>query len=300
MATIAEEEVLEPTTEEAPIEEVVADEEVVSQEVENGAEEESTDPEPVEEEEGIEITLNDESLTSEEEEEEKIPWVRQVRKDYREAKKQNRELQKRLEELEAAKEQKPTTLGPKPKLEDFDYDTERFEAATDEYYVQKAQVQQQEAQKQAVQQEQEAQYQRQIQSYETAKTELGVSDFQEAEEAVMGLFDLEQQNVFLRATENPALAVYAVGKNLQRAGTLSQIKDPVKLAAELGKLESQLKVTKRKAKPSPETTVKGSSPNVNGKDSTLARLEAEALKTNDYTKVFAYEKKLKAQKLQQS
>jgi hypothetical protein len=49
-----------------------------------------------------------------------------------------------------------------------------------------------------------------------------------------------------------------------------------------------LKVTNRKAAPPPEKTVQGTGRVTGSVDSTLDRLRADAEKSGDYSKVFAY------------
>jgi len=261
--------------------------------VEEGAEEATAQPdEEPSGDETVEIKLGEESLTSEEEE--AAPnWVRDLRKEYRETKKQNRELQKRLEEKEAAIEQKPTSLGPKPKLGDFEYDSDKHEAAMDAWYSTKSQVEAEKRQAEAEEQRQRDEWQQKLNSYEEKKEALGVKDYQDSEELAMETFDQTQQSLILEATDNPALVIYALGKRPEKAKELASIKNPVKLVAAMAKLEAQLKVSKVKTKPAPEKTISGSSANTGGMDSTLERLEAEALKTGDYTKVFRYERDLK-------
>jgi len=285
----------------AELEPEVLEEEVQVEEADEVVDSDQTEVESVEaeaEEESVEITLGDESLTSTEEE--KAPdWVRDLRKSNKEVKKQNRELQKRLEEMNEAKQPEPTSLGKKPKLEDFDFDTERFEGATDEWYATKKKVDEQNAVQEAAVQQQNQEWQDKLSAYESSKGELGVADYQDSEDVALETFDQTQQGILLQGSDNPALAIYAIGKNPQRAKELASITDPVKFAFAVAKLESQLKVTKKKARPAPEQTLSGST-STSGVDSTLQRLEAEALKTNNYTKVFAYEKKLKAKSKQQS
>lgn len=285
-----EEEVATTTTDN--IEDLSVLEEASTESVELGAEEASTTPDEDDVEEKVEISLGDESLTSEEEEEKAPDWVRELRREYRETKKQNRELQKRLEEKEVAIEQKPTSLGPKPKLEDFDYDSDRFDAALDTWYTTKNQVEAERQKAKAESERQQAEWQQKLKSYDEAKASLGVPDYQDSEDLAMETFDQTQQSLILEAMDNPALAIYALGKRPEKAKELASIKNPVKFVAAMAKLESQLKVSKVKTKPAPEKTISGSSKNTGGLDSTLERLEAEALKTGDYTKVYRYERDL--------
>ena len=66
--------------------------------------------------------------------------------------------------------------------------------------------------------------------------------------------------------------------------------DPVKFAFAVAKLETQLKVTNRKAAPPPESTVRGTGRVSGAVDSTLERLRADAEKTGDYSKVMQYKR----------
>ena len=59
-------------------------------------------------------------------------------------------------------------------------------------------------------------------------------------------------------------------------------------------LEAQLKVTPRKTKPEPERVISGASRSLSATtDSHLARLEAEADKTGDRSKIVSYKRQLK-------
>jgi inosine/xanthosine triphosphate pyrophosphatase family protein len=102
-----------------------------------------------------------------------------------------------------------------------------------------------------------------------------------------------QQGIIVQGADDPALLVYALGKNPKKLQELSSISDPVDFAFKLAKLEAQLKVTNKKA-PSPETRVKGAKTGVSSgsSDKVLERLRNEADKTGDYTKVLSYKKKL--------
>ena len=103
-------------------------------------------------------------------------------------------------------------------------------------------------------------------------------------------FNVTQQGIIVQGADNPALVVYALGKNPKKAKELASITDPVKFAIAVGKLETQLKVTNRKAPPPPEKTLQGTGPKSGAVDSTLERLRADAEKTGDYTKVLQYKR----------
>jgi hypothetical protein len=96
--------------------------------------------------------------------------------------------------------------------------------------------------------------------------------------------------VILQGADNPALVVYALGKNPKKAKELSSIADPVKFAFAVAKLEKELKVMPRKSAPAPERVVQTTGPKSGAVDSTLERLRAEAEKTGDYNKVMQYKR----------
>jgi hypothetical protein len=212
-------------------------------------------------------------------------WVKELRK-------ANREKEKRIRELEAkltqTTEKKPVILGPKPKLEDHDYDADRFEAALADWFDRKRVA---DAESQKVQQAEQAQkqaWQEKLDGYGKAKAELRVRDFEDAEAVAQELFNITQQGVVLQGADNPALVIYALGKNPKKATELAKIEDPVKFAFAVAKLEKELKVTNRKAAPAPERMISSTGRVSGAVDSTLERLREEAARTGNMTKVIQY------------
>ena len=214
-------------------------------------------------------------------------WVRELRKT-------NREKERRIRELEAklsatTTEIKPVvTLGPKPKLEEYDYDADRYEQAIDQWYDRKREYDREaDAALQSDLQEQKA-WQSTLNDYGKAKAELKVRDYEDAEETVQQLLNVTQQGVVLQGCDNPALVVYALGKNPKKTAELAKLNDPVKFAFAVAKLEKELKVTNRRAAPAPERVVSGTGRSSGAVDSTLERLREEAARTGNMTKVIAY------------
>ena len=120
-------------------------------------------------------------------------------------------------------------------------------------------------------------------------------DYDDAEHQVMEALSQTQQAVVLQGSDNPALVVYALGKNPKRAKELAAVTDPVKFAFAVAKLEAQLKVQPRSKPPAPERGVpSGTAPVSGASDATLERLRAEAERTGDYTKVVRFRQQLKA------
>jgi desulfoferrodoxin (superoxide reductase-like protein) len=218
-------------------------------------------------------------------------WVRELRKTNRELQRQNRELQGKLQST-AQTETKPVVLGKKPSLEEHDYDADKFEAALADWFERKRQADEANAKQEAEVMNQQKAWQAKLDGYGKAKAELRVKDFEDAEAVAQELFNITQQGVVLQGADNPALVIYALGKNPKKAKELSDIKDPVKFAFAVAKLEKELKVTNRRAAPPPERIVSGTGRVSGAVDSTLERLRAEAEKTGNMTKVIQY----KAQK----
>jgi len=239
------------------------------------------------------VSIGEES-PPQEEKEPAPEWVRELRKSYRELQRENRELKAKTVATQTVDE-KPLSLGAKPTLEQFDYDAEQFEGALEQWYETKRKVDEQESAKKAEQQKAEQEWQNTLKNYDGLRTQLRVKDYDEAESVVLESLDQTKQGIILHGAKNPALVVYALGKNPKKVKELSEINDPVKFAIAIGGLEKELKVTSRKtaSPPPPESKVRGSAPISGAVDSTLERLREEAARTGDHSKVFAYKQQLK-------
>jgi len=215
-------------------------------------------------------------------------WVRELRKSHRELQRRNRELEAKIQQ---APETNPVvTLGAKPSLESYDYDTEKYEASLADWYERKRSVDEQEAKARQAEQQQAEAWQQKLQGYAEAKTKLKVKDYDDAEEVAQQTFNVVQQGVMIQGAEDPALVIYALGKNPKKAKELAQIDDPVKFAFAVAKLESQLKISNRKAATRPEKQVSATAPIKGAVDSTLERLREEAARTGNMDKVMAYKR----------
>ena len=271
-----EEETLEE--EQLELEEVTEDEDVDGDP--SGVEE------PEEESEDIVVSIGEEPPPPEPE---PAPeWVRELRKSHRELQKRNRELEAQVHQTT---ETNPVvTLGAKPSLENHDYDTDKYEASLADWYERKRSVDDQQAQARQAEQQQADAWQQQLQGYADAKSKLKVRDYDDAEEVAQQTFNVVQQGVMIQGAEDPALVIYALGKNPKKAKELAQIDDPVKFAFAVAKLESQLKISNRKAATRPESKVSATAPIKGAVDSTLERLREEASKSGNMDKVMAYKR----------
>ena len=244
-------------------------------------------------EEGDEIvvTLGDEPAAEEEDQSRAPEWIRGLRKSNREKDHRIRELEKQVASATPAPQ--PVVLGPKPKAEDFNFDTEKYEQELDAWYAKKSQVDEaQRAQTQAAEQQQQKWASR-IDAVGKAASALKVSDHDEAVQAFEDAFSPIQIGIVMGGPDEAkttAALRYALGKNPKRAKELASITDPVKFAIALGKLETQLKVTPRKAAPAPERVIRSSVAGAAAIDKPLERMREEARRTGDYSKVTNYQR----------
>ena len=220
-------------------------------------------------------------------------WVRELRKTNRELQRQNRELQGKLQTT-AQTEPNPVALGKKPSLEDHDYDAEKFETALTDWFDRKRRADDAAAKQESEVMTQQKAWQSKLEGYGKAKAELRVKDYEDAESVAQELFSITQQGIVLQGADNPALVIYALGKNPKKAKDLSDITDPVKFAFAVAKLEKDLKVTNRRQAPAPERIITGTGRVSGAVDSTLERLREDAARTGNMTKVIAYKRQKKA------
>lgn len=256
----------------------------VEQEEEQSSDKET--PENPEETDEVVVHIGDTPVN---EEDGKAPqWVKDLRRQKREDTKRIRELEEKLAATQKA--DKPV-LGKKPALADadIDFDPVKFEAALEDWHEKKRTLDRQEEQERAQQQQQQQAWQQKLARYGDEKIKLKVPDYQEAEEAAYTTLSTIQQGIIVQGADNPALVVYALGKNPAKLKELADITDPVNFAVAIGKLETQLKVTKRTA-PAPEKVIKGAAPNTSAVNNQLDKLREEAEKTGDFSKVMEYKR----------
>lgn len=254
---------------------------------------EEGEAEPVAEADEVLVIIGDEEPPAETDADRAPQWVRELRKSHRELQRKVREYEER-ERVAPAAEPAAVVLPPKPTLEAADYDTEKYEAELEAWYRKRDQSEAAKRQAQTQADEQQKAWQQKLEAYGTAKKSLKVRDYDDAEHTVMDALSNTQQGIVIQGAENPALVVYALGKNPKKAKELAAVTDPVKFAFAVAKLEAQLKIQPRKQPPAPERSVPtGTAPVSGSSDSTLERLRAEAEKTGDHTKVIRYKQQLK-------
>lgn len=248
-----------------------------------------------ESEEGVVITIGDEESPASEGEDDPTASA-----PIRALRERNRALNAELKELrtKAASTPAPSqevVVGPKPRLDsdEIQFDPEKFEVALEAWHERKRVADIETRKKQDEQAAAQKEWQGRLETYSKLKSELKVPDFDEAESVVDETLSQTQRGMIVHAADNSATLLYALGKNPKKCKELASINDPVKFAFAVAKLETQLKVTPRKSAPMPETTIRGNG-RAPGNDAVLARLEAEADKTGDRTKIREYRAKLRA------
>lgn len=237
----------------------------------------------------IVVSIGDDPEPGEDDEKRAPEWVRELRKSNREKDRRIRELESKV--AQAAPAPQAIVVGEKPTLESCDYDAEMFERELEAWHTRKREADDQQRQRAQTEEQQRAQWQTRIDSVKTAAAGLKVKDYEDAGQVFDDTFSIMQQGIIIGGPEDPkasALLRYALGKNPKKAKELAAIKDPVKFAFAVAKLETQLKVTPRKSAPPPDRRVGSSVAGAAAVDSQLARLQAEADKTGDRSKVAAY------------
>jgi hypothetical protein len=213
-------------------------------------------------------------------------WLRELRRANKEDKKRIRELEEKLNAV--APKEDPVTIGAKPTLEGCEYDPDVFEVQLEAWHARKRQAAEMQAEAERQVQAQQAEWQKRIDNYAKAKSELKVRDYDDAEQVAFSSLNETQQGIILQGSDSPAAIVYALGKNPKKAAEIAAIKDPIKYAFAIAKLEANMKITSRKA-PAPEKPISSGGGRISGSvDSELDRLRATAEKTGDMTPVIRY------------
>ena len=243
-------------------------------------------------EEELIVTIGEETPPQEEIDEKRAPeWVRNLRTKAREQERELRELRKLRDGVE---QQKQTQLGPKPTLEACDYDADLFERRLDAWKERKAVADRQQAEVKEAEAKRQEYFNSKFEAYSTRKAEVigKIKDFADVEETVLHALDDTQRGVVLAHAKDPALLLYAIGKDEKRLQELAKLSDPVEFIFAVARMETQMRTQSRKPSSAPEKSVKGSA-STTGSDKRLDQLYDEAARTGDLNKVRAYKASLK-------
>lgn len=234
------------------------------------------------------------------ESEEDTPVIKKIRTAYRNKEKETKEIRRELAELKArinaqAPQVQEEQLPPEPKLEDDDigYDTDKYKARVIDWLDKKRKHDEAAAEKEKEAKTAEEKWKTKLASYQQARANPRFEDFESAEVVTQTLLNQVQQGIIVHGAKDPALVVYALGKNEAEAKRIAAIKDPIEFTFEIARLEEKDIHVNKKPSVQPERRVSGNAGVAGVTDSTLARLRAEAEKTGDMSKVIAYKASLR-------
>lgn len=244
------------------------------------------EPKPGEgDEDGLDFSFGDEAAPASGERD--TPLIKHLRT-------QLREEQRARKEAESRAPSQQIVVGEKPTMEACDWDADRYEGELEAYHARKAQAQAQETEQQAAQRKAQEEWNRDHQRYQAERLTLmqQAPQAEEAEAVATSSLSEVQQAVIVRVANKPAALLAALGRYPDKLSTIAQITDPLKLAAAVARLEGGLRVMPRRRNSEPEQIASGSAPMARSSDKELERLEREAARTNDRSKVVAYKASL--------
>lgn len=208
-------------------------------------------------------------------------WVKKVREE-------NRELKRQLKQREA--QQMPQqVLREEPTLDDHDYDDEAFKQDYAQWLQEKQQI---DAQVQAERQKYQQYHERYKADVDAIKAK--ALDYDEVELSVVDVLSEQKQGLLQMLVDNPAKVVYALGKNSPaQLDRLSKL-DDIQFAKQIVLMEMQMSSkTKSRNQNKPKPKMHELEGAAGGADTRLAKLEAEADRTGDRSKVAAYKKQMR-------
>lgn len=254
----------------------------------NDGEDDSDDGEHV-------ITLGGEKAPVEEEDDTRAPaWVRDVRKTNRELVRKTREQEAEIARLKGSgtpTQPAAIVVGEEPKFEDCDYDPDKFKAATLAWAKRKQDAETQETERSSKQKADQQAWEKRIAAVDAEASKLKVRDPEGALMTFEDTFSILQRGIILNGPDDvktSATLRLALGANPKVAKELAAINDPIKFTLKLGKIIEDMSVTTRKTAPVPERSVRGNVAGGSAVDKTLERLQKDADRSGDRTKVAAY------------
>jgi hypothetical protein len=214
-----------------------------------------------------------------------------------------RERDRRLAEAaRATPREEPVEIGPKPTMADegIEFDEDKYDAAMEVWRAAHAGAKRRETTAAEADEEQRREWDARLQKVASEKAALGKADVDDAFETVKAALGEERAAAILYAAEegNAAKLMYALGKHPARLAELALQTDPVRFVKAVAKLEGQLKVVKGRTRAiDPDTPERGSARvSSQGKDKTLEKLEKDAERTGDRTKLISYKRDKAAKK----
>ena len=247
---------------------------------------------------GISVSIGDEEAEASEDENKRAApeWVRDLRKSNREKDRRIRELEQQVSK--GAQTPAAVVVGEKPKLVEFASSEEiaEYEAKLESWHDRKRQADEQQRQRAQAEEQERTHWQGRLDAVSKAASALKAPDHDDAAMTFEDTFSVVQQGIIMSGPKDPqqsALLRYALGTNQRLAKELSSITNPVQFAWAAAEMGTKMKVTARKSVPAPERRVSGGGSSAAHvvADAAIAKLEAEARRTGDFTKVFEAKRK---------
>lgn len=202
-----------------------------------------------------------------------------------------RQMRKRMDEMSrelAARPPKAAT--PEPTFEGCGFDEEVFRSATVAWAKEQATTPVADPAA-----ELETAFSAAHAKFVQGKGKMARADYDIAAAAVEATLSLEQQSALILAADDAAKLIYALGKSPAKLALLASHTNPIKLAAEVAKLERQVIAGPRRQPPPPADRVPGSAPSIaGGIDAHLVKLEKAADQSGDRTELIKYRRSVAA------
>jgi hypothetical protein len=221
--------------------------------------------------------------------------VKHLRKQLKVANKDKRKLSSEVQDLKAQAQPEELKLGEKPTMASCDHDEEVFEKELLAYQVRERQIKKTADADKSVAQQQQQDWDGRMKVYDEQRAALNIPNLAEYEEQVDTILSTTQKQIIIHTAKNAAKVLAVLGKNPDLAAEIAGEKDNLRFTHAVGELETKVKMAKIKRTPiPPEGTVKGSMTTPGGStvNTKLAKLEAEADRTGDRTKVIRYKTEL--------
>lgn len=202
-----------------------------------------------------------------------------------------REEQRRRHELEKQIAPKDDDIGPKPTLESCGYDEGLFEQELDAWKDKNGAKARKAEDARKAQEAQQQEWAGHVQTFDAKVKELKIPDFEDAVAEVLGHFGegigADTLKHAIVKSQDPRMVVALKNSPAALARLVALKNDPIGLAMAIGELKGKARVARRNAPP-PENLARGSAPKAAAGDKELERLEKEADRTGDRSKVIAY------------
>lgn len=211
-----------------------------------------------------------------------------------------RKAQSDKKALEQTSKPQPIVVGEKPTLWDDDIagDEDKYDAAILAWDGRKRQA---EAQANTVSDDQRKQneiWQARTADFAQKRTAYPPALMNDCETALASTLSEPQRIAIIRYAKNPAALTVALGRSPAKLDALAKVEDIGEFIAATALLERDVKMPTRKPSAQPDEPVRGSASMTASTDAELARLEKEADRTGDRSKIAAYrrEKRIAAAK----